>query len=61
MSDYYTAEEIKKVIGCSQSLAYKIIRELRESFKNKFPEAIDVQGRIPKWYFEEIMMNKKKD
>lgn len=59
MRDYYNAKDIQKITGASQSLAYEIIRKLRESFKKKYPEAIQIQGRIPIWYFEQTMMNKK--
>ncbi len=57
--DYYTVKEIKKITGASQSLCYTVIRKLRESFSKEYPEAITIQGKIPKWYFEEKMMNKK--
>lgn len=58
--DYYNVKDIQKVTGVSQTLAYEIIRKLRESFQKKYPEAISIQGRIPIWYFEDVMMNKKK-
>lgn len=57
--DYYNAKDIQKITGASQSLSYEIIRKLRKSFADKFPDAIDIQGKIPIWYFEETMMNKK--
>ena len=44
MKDYYNAKDVQQVTGASKSLAYEIIK---------------LQGKIPKWYFEEIMMNKK--
>lgn len=58
-TDYYTVKDIKKITGASQSFCYTVIRKLRESFANEYPEAITIQGRIPKWYFEEKMMNKR--
>lgn len=58
--DYYNVKDIQKVTGVSQTLAYEIIRKLRDSFQKKYPEAISIQGRIPIWYFEDVMMNKKK-
>jgi len=61
MKDYYNAKDVMEITGASQNLAYEIIRKLRESFSDKFPEAITLQGKIPKWYFEEIMMNKRKE
>ena len=60
MRDYYNASDVKQITGCSQSLAYEIIRKLKESFEKKYPNAICIQGKIPIWYFEEMMMNKKK-
>lgn len=59
MKDYYDAKDVQTITGASKSLAYEIIRKLKESFENKYPDAIPIQGRIPKWYFEETMMNKK--
>ena len=57
--DYYTAKEVQKITGASQNNAYEIIRKLREMFKEEYPKAIQIQGRIHKWYFEKIMMNKE--
>ena len=60
MKSYYNVSDIQKIIGCSKSLAYEIIRKLKESFEKKYPDAIPIQGRIPIWYFEEAMMNKRR-
>lgn len=60
MKDYYNASDIQKITGTSKSLAYEIIRKLKESFEKKYPDAIPIQGKIPIWYFEEIMMNKRR-
>ena len=59
MKNYYNAKDVQEITGCSKSLAYEIIRKLKESFEKKYPESISIQGKIPIWYFEEIMMNKK--
>lgn len=61
MKDYYTAKDIQTITGASQSLSYEIIRKLRAMFEKKYPDAITIQGKIPIWFFEETMMNKKKD
>ena len=61
MKDYYNAKDVQKITDCSQSLAYEIIRKLRESFANEYPEAISIQGKIPIWYFEKKMMNKRQE
>ena len=50
-----------QITGASQNLAYSIIRRLRASFSKKYPDAILIQAKIPIWYFEEVMMNKKKE
>lgn len=60
MKDYYNASDIQKITGASKSLAYEIIRKLKQSFEKKYPDAIPIQGLIPIWYFEETMMNKKR-
>lgn len=57
--DYYNAKDIQQLSGCSQSLAYQIIRKLRDKFTKKYPESITIQGKIPVWFFEEVMLNKK--
>lgn len=60
MKEYYDANDIQKIAECSKSLAYDIIRKLREKFSQEYPEAITIQGKIPIWYFEKIMMNKER-
>lgn len=59
--DYYTAKDVMEVTGAGKSLSYEIIRKLRDSFHEEYPDAITIQGRIPKWYFEKTMKNKKGD
>ena len=59
VKNYYNAKDIQAITGCSKSLAYEIIRKLKDSFEKRYPESIPIQGKIPIWYFEEIMMNKK--
>lgn len=59
VKNYYNAKDIQTITGCSKSLAYEIIRKLKDSFEKRYPESIPIQGKIPIWYFEEIMMNKK--
>lgn len=57
--DYYTCEDIQKITGIGKSLAYEIIRKLRNCFEKEYPDAITIQGKIPKWYFEKKMKNKE--
>jgi len=56
MKEFYGVEDIKKLIECSQSKAYDIIRQLRDSFKKDYPNAVTIQGKIPIWYFEEKVL-----
>ena len=58
MKDYYNAKDIQKITECSKSKSYEILRQLREKFENEYPDSITIQGKIPIWYFEKIMMNK---
>ena len=60
MKEYYSAKDIQKITECSKSMAYGIIRKLREKFSQEYPDAITIQGKIPIWYFEKIMMNKER-
>lgn len=60
MKSYYNAKDIETIVGCSKSKAYEIIKRLREKFENDYPDAISIQGKIPIWYFEKIMMNKER-
>lgn len=59
MNDYYNAKDVQQIIGCSQALAYQIIRKLKARFEKEYPDSIPILGRIPKWYFQEKMANKK--
>lgn len=56
MKEFYGAEDIKKLIKCSQSKAYDIIRQLRDSFKKDYPNEETIQDKIPIWYFEEKVL-----
>ena len=59
VKDYYNVVDIMNVTGKKKSLAYKLIRILQDKFQKEFPDAIVIQGLIPKWYFEKIMKNKR--
>jgi len=61
VKEYYNAKDIQKITECSQSMAYDIIRKLRQLFSKEYPEAITIQGKIPIWYFEEKMKCKRCD
>ncbi len=57
--DYYNASDICAITGSSKSWCYDLIRKLRERFLNEYKDAILPQAKIPIWYFEKIMKNKK--
>ena len=52
---YYNAEDIIEMTGYKKTKAYDIIRKLRKKFEKEYPNSISLQGRIPKWYFDECM------
>ncbi len=57
--DYYTIVEILEMVGCSRSKGYELITKLNENLKREYPGTITITGKVPKWYFEEKMMNKR--
>lgn len=61
MKQYYDCKDIMKIMGVGKSLAYNIIRKLKEDFKSEYPTTISVQGRVPIWYFNEKMGLKRSD
>ena len=61
MKEYYNAKDIQKITDCSPSLAYNIIRRLREDFEREYPNVITIQGKIPIWYANERLGIKKED
>lgn len=48
---YMDVQEVEEALGISQSVAYKIIRELNSQLKAK--GYITVSGRVNRTYFEE--------
>ena len=48
---YYTANEVKEMLGVSRGHAYKIVKQLNDELASK--GFIVVAGRIPKKYFAE--------
>ncbi|MBO5142182.1 MAG: hypothetical protein J6J11_01840 [Treponema sp.] len=59
MKSYYNAKDVQEITNCSKSLAYEIIRKLRDKFEKEYPDAISIQGKIPIWYFEKNMKIKE--
>ena len=39
--DYYSVKDVMEVTGASQTLAYEIIRKLRSTFHEEYPDAIE--------------------
>lgn len=58
---YYTVKDVKEITGASQNKSYEIIRELQKSFYKKHPDAVFIQGRILKSYFDEVMGIERKN
>lgn len=52
---YYNVTDVMKITGTNQSKAYDIIRNLQKEFKKKYPNAIFIQGKILKTFFDECM------
>ena len=52
---YYTVEDVMEITGTGENKSYEIIRKLRKSFEKKYPDAVSIQGKILKWYFDEMM------
>lgn len=48
---YYTANEVKEMLGISRGHAYKIVKQLNDELASK--GFIVVAGRVPKKYFAE--------
>ena len=61
MKGYYNVNDVIKITGNKQSWCYECIRKLREKFLKEYPDAIIARGKIPIWYFESKMGNKKND
>ena len=52
---YYSVEDVMEITGTGPNKSYEIIRKLRKSFEKKYPDAVSIQGKILKWYFDEMM------
>lgn len=57
--DYYDVKDVIAITGASKSWCYELIRTLRDKFLKEYKGSIVPQAKIPIWYFEEIMKNKK--
>lgn len=51
MSSFYRVDDIKEILGISESKAYKIIQQLNKELKAK--GYITIAGRVPAKYFKE--------
>lgn len=53
-SEYYTPQDIKNILNCSTSTAYKWITKINEQLKKDYPNIIIFKTRIPIWYWNLI-------
>ncbi len=58
-TDYYSVKDVMAITNSGKSWSYEVISKLLNKFRTEYPNAITREGRIPKWYFEENLMNKK--
>lgn len=58
--DYYNVDDVMEITGNGKSWCYETIKKLRVNFLNEYKDSIVPQGKIPIWYFEKIMKNKKR-
>lgn len=57
--DYYRVADIMKITGVGKSYGYELLKRLIAEFKEEYPDAITLEARIPKWYFEKKFKNKE--
>lgn len=57
--DYYRVKDVMEILDVSRSYAYKILTQLKEMFVKEYPDAMTVEGRIPKWFFEKKFKNRE--
>ena len=50
---YYNAKQISEMTGLALSTARHKIQILNEELKEKYPNQIIFQGKIPIWFWEE--------
>ncbi|WP_035294615.1 transcriptional regulator [Clostridium sp. KNHs214] len=51
MSSFYRVDDVREILGISESKAYKIIQQLNKELKEK--GYITIAGRVPIKYFKE--------
>lgn len=57
--DYYNVSNIRELTGLGRASAYELIVKLNEELQRDYPGSITLRAKVPKWYFEEKMKNKK--
>lgn len=57
--EFYTVEDVTKILKVSKSYAYKVMSKLRDEFEHEFKGVYMVRGRIPKWFFEKKFKNRE--
>lgn len=58
---YYTAKDIEEMTGSKLNKSYEIVRNLNKKYKKRFPDCELIQGKVPKWFFHEVMGIKKEE
>jgi len=58
---YYNVEDIMELTGVKKSKGYEMIRNINDKFKQRYPNCESMQGKVPKWFFDEIMGFKKEE
>ena len=58
---FYNAPDVMEITGCKRAKAYQVIKALQEQLKKEIPGAVSIEGKIPKWYFDEKVLGKRDD
>lgn len=56
---YYNCKDIIDLTGLGKTATYELIKKLNEKLKREYPGTITLDGKVPKWYFDEKMMIEK--
>lgn len=56
---YYNCKDIIDLTGLGKTATYELIKKLNEKLKREYPGTVTLDGKVPKWYFDEKMMIEK--
>lgn len=59
--EYYDVCDVMTMTGTKQNKSYDIIRKLNKKFKNKYPDAEIIQGKVRKDFYDKVMGKERKD